>query len=286
MTKRFLIPVALVLLLAAPAKPFWGAFFSGIGKAVGSAFGLSGAGAGLSGLLPVTVREAKPVIAAAKQRLQELQDINSLASSTLDHYSGITGTLRELGSLSRFRARATDWLLTSTADRYGTSGDWTQVVNGKSSVSQAVAAYGRASAPVPDWTAAINSLPAQLQASVRQEHATVELADAASVRSMSVLGEIRRLAPERRRAHDSLERTALDPATNSQAVPALLGKVSVGQVRQIRGTEQTNQLLDALLEAELAGLKHDRDRLARSMNAAAEYSAMASAQPVPVWRMP
>ena len=103
---------------------------------------------------------------------------------------------------------------------------------------------------------------------------------------MSVLGEMRRLAPDRRRAHDELERAALDPSHDAQAVPALLGKVSVGQVRQIRGTEQTNQILDALLEAELAGLKRDRDRLARSMNAAAEYRAMAAVQPPASWRMP
>ena len=69
-------------------------------------------------------------------------------------------------------------------------------------------------------------------------------------------------------------------------MPALLGKVTVAQVRQIQSTEQTNQLLDALLEAELAGSKHKRDRLARSMEAAADYRAMASALPDPRWRMP
>ena len=130
------------------------------------------------------------------------------------------------------------------------------------------------------------SLPPPLQTSVRQEHATVELADAASVRSMAVLGEMRRLAPQRRLAHAQLEQVVLDPRNGSQAVPALLGKVSVGQVHQLRETEQTNQLLDALLEAELAGLKRERDRLARSMNAASEYQAMAANQPTPQWRMP
>ena len=103
---------------------------------------------------------------------------------------------------------------------------------------------------------------------------------------MAVLGELRRLAPQRRRVHDLLERDALDPGNAAQALPALLGKVSVAQIRQVRGTEQTNQLLDALLEAELAGLKRERDRLARSMAAAAEYRALVAAQPPPNWRMP
>ena len=57
-------------------------------------------------------------------------------------------------------------------------------------------------------------------------------------------------------------------------------------MRQVHGTEQTNQILDALLEAELAGLKRDRDRMARSMQAAADYRAQAVAAPVPNWRMP
>ncbi len=286
MIMRIGISLALALVLAAPARPFWSAFFSGIGRAVGSAFGLPTAGLDAAGLMPVTIREAEPVVQAAQERLRELQDLRSVANDTLDHYAGIAGTLRDVGSLERFRAAATDWLLSSSADRYGTSGGWTEVLNGRSAGRQAVTAYGRAAAPVPDWNAAMTALPRPLQVSVRQEHATVELADAVSVRSMTLLGEVRRLAPQRRRVHDELERATLDPGNGSQAVPALLGKVSVGQVRQLRGTEQTNQLLDALLEAELAGLKRDRDRLARSMQAAAEYTAMAATRPAPAWRMP
>ena len=286
MTRNLSIALLLALLLAGPAQPFWGAFFAGIGKAVGKALGVPSGSLDSAGLMPVTVREAKPVVDAARQRLQELQSLNSVAASTLDHYAGVAGTLRDLGSLARFRASATDWLLSSSADRHGTSGGWTRVLNGESAASAAVDAYGRAAAPVPDWNSAMGSLPVRVQDSVRQEHATVELADAASVRSMSVLGELRRLAPQRRSAHDALEQSALDPSNGAQALPALMGKVAVGQVRQVRGTEQTNQLLDALLEAEIAGLKRDRDRLARSMTAAAEYRAMAAAQPAAMWRMP
>ena len=286
MTRKIILPVTLTLVLAAPAQPFWAAFFSGIGRAVGSAFGLPGGGLGATGLMPVTIREAPPVVQAAQERLRELQDLRSVASDTLDHYAGRAGTLRELGSLARFRASATDWLQSSSADRYGTSGGWTEVLNGRSGGSGAVVAYGRAVAPVPDWNAALAALPPSLQESVRQEHATVELADAAAVRSMAVLGAGRRLAPQRRSAHDELERAVLDPGHGAQAVPALLGKVAVGQVRQIRGTEQTNQLLDALLEAELAGRKQDRDRLARSMSAASAVTAMVAARSAPVWRMP
>ena len=286
MTRKLFILFAFTLLLAAPAQPFWGAFFKAIGNAVGNAFGIGGGGLSAAGLMPVTVKEATPVVEAANNRLQELQRLKSVATSTLDHYAGIAGTLRDLGSLARFRAQATQWLQSSAADRFGTSGEWARALNGATVSGGAVSAYGRASAPVPDWTAALPTLPSALQDSVQREHATIELADAVSVRSMSVLGEMRRLAPDRRRAHDELERAALDPSHDAQAVPALLGKVSVGQVRQIRGTEQTNQILDALLEAELAGLKRDRDRLARSMNAAAEYRAMAAVQPPASWRMP
>lgn len=286
MTRKLATLFVFTLFVAAPAQPFWGAFFSAIGNAVGNAFGLGGGGLSVAGLMPVSVKEARPVVEAARDRLQELRRINAVATSTLDHYSGVAGTLRDLGSLARFRAEATRWLQSSSADRYGTSGGWTSVLNGSHTTGGAVAAYGRASEPVPDWTSALPTLPSVLQDSVRREHATIELADAVSVRSMSVLGEMRRTAPDRRRAHDELERAALDPSNGSQALPALLGKVSVGQVRQIRGTEQTNQLLDALVEADLAALKRDRDRLARSMNAAAEYRAMAAVQPAPSWRMP
>ena len=286
MNRKLTVLCILTLLVAAPATPFWGAFFSSLGKAVGSAFGLSTGGLSASGLMPVTVKAAKPVVDAANERLTELQRIHSMASDTLDHYSGLAGTLRDLGSLQRFRAEATDWLRTTAANRFGTSRAWTRALNGESTPAAAVAAYGAAGVAVPDWSQALPSLPGSLQDGVRREHATLELADAASVRSLAVLGELRRLAPERRRVNGELEASALNPSNAAQAMPALLGKVAVGQVRQVRGTEQTNQLLDALLEAELAGLKRDRDRMARSMQAAADYRAEVAAAPVPNWRMP
>lgn len=286
MTKKIAVTSLALLLLATPALPFWGGFFSAIGKAVGSALGLPQGGLGLSGLMPVSIKAAQPVIDEAQKRLTALQQSNSIASDTLAHYMGVAGTLTSLGSLSRFRAQPTDWLRSAAADRFGTSGPWISAVNGEAGGAGTVAAYGRAAAPVPDWSAALQNLPPDLRDSVVREHASLELADAASVRSMAVLGEGRRLAPQRRQANSQLEQAVLDPSSQSQALPALLGKVSVAQVRQIRGIEQTNQLLDALLEAELADRKRERDRLARSMQAAADYRAIADAQPAPNWRMP
>ena len=283
MTKKFAITTLALLLLAAPALPFWGAFFSGIGKAVGSALGLPQGGMGLAGLMPVSVKAAQPVIDEAQKRLSELQSINSIASDTLEHYTGVAGTL---SGLDRFRAQPTEWLRSAAADRFGNTGPWISAVNGDASGGGAVAAYGRAVAPVPDWTGALPTLPQEIRDGVLREHATLELADAAAVRSMAVLGGGRRLAPQRRQATSQLEQAVLDPSAPSQAMPALLGKISVSQVRQIRGIELTNQLLDSLLEAELADRKRDRDRLARSMQAAAEYRVMADAQPAPAWRMP
>lgn len=286
MTKKIAIASLALLLFAAPALPFWGAFFAGIGKAVGKALGLPQGGLGLNGLMPVTVKAAQPVINEAQKRLAQLQLNNVIASDTLDHYMGVAGTLSSIGGFGRFRAQATNWMRSTAADRYGTSGPWISAVNGDTVGSSAVSAYGRAAAPVPDWSAALPTLPQEIRDSVLREHATLELADAASVRSMAVLGEGRRLAPQRRQANSQLEQAVLDSSAPSQALPALLGKVSVAQVRQIREVEQTNQLLDALLEAELADRKRNRDRLARSMRAAAEYRAMADSQPVPLWRMP
>lgn len=285
MTRKLAILCILLVVLAAPATPFWGAFFSGIGKAVGSAIGIPQLGGGLSGLMPVTIKAAKPVVDAANQRLGELQNIRGMANGTLEHFSGVVGTLRDVQNLTDFRATATRWLRSATADRFGTSGGWADAINGDT-LSGVVDAYGRASAPVPDWSGALSALDTDLQAGVRREHASLEIADAATVRSLAVLGEARRLAAERSTAHANLERAVLNPSNASQSMPALLGKLTVGQVRQLGSAEQTNQLLDALLEAELATSKRERDQLARSMEAAAEYSQLAATQPMPQWRMP
>lgn len=285
MTRKLAILCILLVVLAAPATPFWGAFFSGIGKAVGKAIGIPQLGGGLSGLMPVTIKAAQPVVDAANERLGELQNIRGMANGTLEHFSGVVGTLRDVQSLTDFRATATRWLRSATADRFGTSGGWADAINGDT-LSGVVDAYGRASAPVPDWSGALSALDTDLQAGVRREHASLEIADAATVRSLAVLGEARRLAAERSTAHANLERAVLDPSNASQSMPALLGKLTVGQVRQLGSAEQTNQLLDALLEAELATSKRERDQLARSMEAAAEYSQLAATQPMPQWRMP
>ena len=286
MTRKLAMLCVLLVVLAMPATPFWGGFFAGIGKAVGKAIGIPQLGGGLAGLMPVTIKAAKPVVDAAKQRLGELQNITSMTNGTLDHFSGVVGTLRDVENLTNFRATATRWLRSATANRFGTSGGWAAAINGDSLGGSVVDAYGRASAPVPDWTGALPGLEMQLQAGVRREHASLEIADASTVRSLAVLGEARRLAAERRTAHDNLERAALNPSNDFQSTPALLGKLTVGQVRQLHTGEQTNQLLDALLEAELATSKRERDQLARSMRAAAEYSELVVAQPAPQWRMP
>ena len=159
MKRKLTVVCILTLLIAAPATPFWGAFFSSLGNAVGSAFGFSPSGLNASGLMPVTIKAAQPVIDAAKERLAELQRIHSMASDTLDHYSGIAGTLRDLGSLQRFRAEATDWLRSTSADRFGTSGAWTRALNGQSSPAASVIAYSAAAVSVPDWSEALPSLP-------------------------------------------------------------------------------------------------------------------------------
>ncbi len=286
MTRKLAILCILLVVLAAPATPFWGGFFAGIGKAVGKAIGIPQLGGGLSGLMPVSIKAARPVIDAANKRLGELQNIRGMARGTLEHFSGAVGTLRDLQNLTDFRAPATRWLRSATADRFGTSGGWADAINGDSPSGDVVDAYGRASAPVPDWSGAMLSLDTELQAGVRREHASLEIADAAAVRSLAVLGEARRLAAERRTAHDNLERAVLDASNSSQSMPALLGKLTVGQVRQLSSVEQTNQLLDALLETELATSKRERDRLARSMDSAADYSELVAAQPLPQWRMP
>ena len=286
MKTKIAIAATVLLLAAAPAAPFWGAFFAGIGKAVGKAIGIPQLGGALDGLMPVTVKAAQPVVDAANLRLAQLREIRSMSTSTLEHFSGVAGTLRDLGNLGQFRARAASWLRSSSADRFGTSGAWSAALNGDTPRSDAARAFGSATADVPDWSAALSTLPTPLRVGVRREHASLELADAAAVRSIAVLGETRRLAAERRTANSRLERAALDPTAAAQSMPALLGKVSVGQLRQIDSAEHTNQLLDALLEAELAGLKRDRDRMARSMEAAAEYRALASSQPPANWRMP
>ena len=286
MIRKTLLCGLLLALLAAPARPFWGAFFAGIGKAVGKAIGFSSGNPAAAGLMPVKIEAAQSLLNAAQQRLEELEGIDAGVQRGLEYYRGLAGTLGALGGLGRYRAPASAWFGSAVADRHGTSGAWARALNGRAGPGGPAAAYGAAAAPVPDWAAALPTLPAAWRDGVRREHATLELADAAAVRGMAVLGELRRLAPQARRAADALEQAALDPGADANALPALLGKVSVGQVRQLRSGEQANQLLDALLEAELAGLKSERDRLARSMRAAADYRALAAAVPAPAWRMP
>ena len=285
--KHKLIIVTLVCLLAAtPAQPFWGAFFKGIGKAVSSAIGFPGSAIDAAGLMPVTIKSAQPIMDAAQQRLQQLQEVKTTVNNTLDYYKGAIGTLRELGRLDRYLAPASSWFSSSTADAFGTSGNWVQVLNGTAGTNDIPAAYSKAVVQVPDWSSALHTLPGNLHAGIQQEHATLELTDAASIRAMAVLGELRRQAPATGQTLNELERAASDTSDQAHALPALLGKLSVGQVSQLRSNAITNQLLDVLVESNLARMKQNRDSLARSMQTAAEFEMLAAAQPNPNWRMP
>ncbi|MGH9421852.1 MAG: hypothetical protein ACRD3J_17890, partial [Thermoanaerobaculia bacterium] len=102
---------------------------------------------------------------------------------------------------------------------------------------------------------------------VRTGYGTLELIDGLTVHSLEMLGYLRRHSTDvelslRRLEDDSFSR---DPSGNTQV--AVLNKINAATVSSVRMSKDTNQILIALLETQLAETKRRREADAVAVNA-------------------
>ena len=194
---------------------------------------------------------------------------------------------------ARYRAAITPWQGSSAANTYGTTDAWTSGVNTGVDV---LAGYAQAVQHLGRYGEAFGNIPADQQARIRTDYATVELTDGANVAAIETIGRLRANAHAVEAAIQNLQADSLssDPDMNTEI--AVLNKINAANLIQVHSAQDTNKLLVALAEEQLLDAKRKRDAEARAINHdirfRAEGKAVLDAQIADAsaamrsWRMP
>ena len=110
------------------------------------------------------------------------------------------------------------------------------------------------------------SLPIR-SARAKTDYATVELADAANLHGIEVLGNQRAKTRLTEEAIAALENASLSTEDRFNTEIAVLNKINAASVMALRAGQDTNQLLVSLLEEQITDSKARRDAETSAINA-------------------
>ena len=163
---------------------------------------------------------------------------------------------QQLPGLPRHRLGWTPWLFSRSTNIYGTTGAWTSAVNTGTGVEPG---YRQATEPLRVLGSALASIPANQIERIKTDYATVELADAANLHGMEVIGLQRAKAPFAEEAIQGLENASLSTDDRMNTHIAVLNKINAAGMMAVHASQDTNQLLVTLAEHQIAESKRLRD---------------------------
>jgi hypothetical protein len=119
--------------------------------------------------------------------------------------------------------------------------------------------YRQATEPLRVFGAALGNIPGNQIERIKTDYATVELADAANLHGMEVIGSQRAQAPFAEEAFQGLESASLSTDDRMNTHIAVLNKIDAAGMMAVRASQDTNQLLVSLAEQHIAESKRQRD---------------------------
>lgn len=170
---------------------------------------------------------------------------------------------QKLPGLAGQRFPSTLWSLSRAANTYGTTGAWSTAINTGIGVGQG---YRLASEPLNTYGASLAAVPGNQLDRVKTRYATVELADAANLHGMELLGNQRAKAAAAEAALARLEGATLSTEDDLNTHIAVLNKINAANMMALRAGQESNQLLVSLLEQQITESKRLRDAEAADIN--------------------
>ncbi len=178
-------------------------------------------------------------------------------------YKQMLQMAKTLPNLAVYRFSPAGWRFSSSGNTYGNTSGWTGAINSGSSARDG---YLRAVERLSTYGSAFGSIPGDQVDRAKTEYATVELVDAANIHGIAVAGAQREKAWGATAAIDELERVSLSDAAELNTEVGVLNKINAAGVMAIRSSQDTNQILVALLEQSVSGMKARRDAEASAIN--------------------
>jgi conjugal transfer/entry exclusion protein len=207
-------------------------------------------------------------LANAIERLAQLREQISQLVRTYDQlvleYKHMLKMAKQLPGLSEHYFRSAPWRFSHSTDTYGTAAAWNKAINTGNTAEQA---YRFAVERLATYGSALARIPADQLDRAKTDYAGVELADAANIHGIEVAGSQRAKAGSADAAISGLESASLSSDEDSNTQIAVLNKINAAGMMVMRASQDTNQILIALLEHQLAQSKARRDAEATAINA-------------------
>ena len=173
---------------------------------------------------------------------------------------------------SRYRPIATPYLNLVAPDTYTANAGWVYTAN---TGWEASAGYQSSTNALKRYGPSLDQLSADEQQRTKNAYGTVELTDGLNVHGLEMLGYVRRHATDVELALRRLEDDSFSSAPDLNTQVAVLNKINAATVSSVRMTKDTNQILIALLETQLAAAKRQREADAVAINAHIAFETQA-----------
>lgn len=179
-------------------------------------------------------------------------------------YDHLVWMAQQMANKERYRAILSPWRASEAANLYGTTGAWTRAINHGLDVLQG---YKQAVEELSEYGPVMAEIPDEQLRRVMTRYGTVELADAANLHGIELLGTLRNNAAAVEEAIRVLENDSLSSSDDFNTQIAVLNKINAAGTIALRSGQDTNKLLVALLEQQITESKRRRDSEAAAINA-------------------
>jgi type IV secretion system protein TrbJ len=241
---------------------------------------------------PTSYGELVSQLAQMEQQYEQLIRSYQMLRNQYDWWVRMGQTIPQQ-MMNTLRTPSTPWSAFSADDAYGSLGPWVQAVN---QGYGAAAGYKNATQALTAMAGALSKVPAGQADRIKNAVATVELTDGANVSDMDLLGKLRTNATAMQGAIAGLEAASLSADPNLNTEIAVLNKINVAGVLNVKSAQDTNKLLAALAEQRIIEAKRTRDAEVQAINNHLRFVAdeqdvlraqgQGSSQAMLAWRMP
>ena len=196
-----------------------------------------------------------------ERQLQQLQQTYSLYLQQYQFFERQAQQLQDMNA--RYRAQFSQWRQLASANTFGNTAAW---VNGANNGNPATILNGYSGIVPALPSYPMTELSPELQSTVKMQHGSFEIEDAANVQSLRTIGEIRGNAQAIESMLNRLEDDSLSPDDRQNTQTAVLNKINAGNMVLARSLQDTNKLLVQLLEQTTQKNTVDRSQQGQQLN--------------------
>jgi hypothetical protein len=208
----------------------------------------------------------------ALQQIEQASQMYTTAVATRNQIVTMYNLAYQMAQLpqdleARYRANWSQW--TSLSAPPNTYGNTAALVNALNYGALTTAQQGYSSAYVQAESypsGNYSSLDSRTQATVANQYATSELAQTTTTNTLATLGTIRTDEQQFATKLSNLDADTFSTDSSEQTQAALLGKINSATLLQIHSQQDTNQLLMASIQQQLAAQKQQIDAQNRALN--------------------